>query len=128
MIKGDKLRIADFGESKILKNSITLTGIRGTLLYLPPEILTVIESDEEAKIHPSPSHDIWSLGIIAHEIYSNGRHPFKLRSLNWRRNVEDGNYLIDSIIPQNSQMQQIIKGIQKYIYLYSSLFKRMFGK
>ena len=119
MINGDKLRIADFGESKILKtkasNNTTLTGIRGTLLYLPPEILALIDSDEDEQIPPSPSHDIWSLGIIAHEIYSNGQHPFKLPSPNWRRNVEDGKYEIDSLILQNSQMHQIIKGKLKKI-------------
>ena len=114
MIKGDKLRIADFGESKILKNissnNKSLTGVRGTLLYLPPEILAIFDTDEQDKIPSSTSHDIWSLGIIAHEIYSNGKHPFKLPNPNWRRNVEDGKYAIDSLILQNTQMQQIIKG------------------
>ena len=95
-------------KGRSIQNS--LTEIKGTLIYLPSEIVSVIE--DEALIHPSCSQDIWGLGIIAHQIFADNKHPFQAPNfLDFRRNIEDGVYKIDQQIPINSQIYQIIEGI-----------------
>ena len=112
LIKGNNVRIADFGESKVIKiNSGSLTGIKGSETHLPPELLFL---DEFSKVKASCSHDIWSLGILAYQIFSDGNHPFKKPSsteLDWKNDVKLGKYIIDSFISQDSPIYQIIKGI-----------------
>ena len=105
--------MADFGESKIIKAKNTvlqsLTAIRGTPLYFPPELLLSIDEDFDKELPASPTQDIWSLGIITHQLYSNGENPFMPeKNSNWRKNVLDGNIFINSMIEY--PFNEIIKG------------------
>ena len=115
MLIRDKIRIADFGTSKILKRkgskNNTKTEKRGTPNYLPPEILKSLDDNDQ--ISPSSSQDIWSLGIIAHQIFSNGKHPFKLLNSesSITSNIEKEKYQMDPLIPIDSPIYQIIQGI-----------------
>lgn len=111
MLKGDKIRITDFRKSKIVnKESITKTSseIKENSKHLPSVISSLYEFRDEKM--PSPSQDIWNLGIIAHQIYSNGNHPFNRPNSNLRRNLKERNYVIDPSISENSPVHQIIEG------------------
>lgn len=109
-MKGNIVRISDFGEAKIIENSSDQTGIKGTMSYLPPELLFL---DSNVKVIASPKHDIWSLGILAHQIFAEGQHPFKTSTTDnlWKRNVMDGKYLIDyKYIVKGSPIDLTIQG------------------
>lgn len=111
MLKGDKIRITDFRKSKIVnKESITKTSseIKENSKHLPSVISSLYEFRDEKM--PSPSQDIWNLGILAHQIYSNGNHPFNRPNSNLRRNLKERNYVIDPSISENSPVHQIIEG------------------
>lgn len=103
-------RISDFGESNIKENNSKSTILRGTMAYLSPELHSL---DENAKVTASPSQDIWSLGIIAHQMFADGQHPFKIpnSSSSLIKNIMDGKFFIDTnFIPQNSPVTLAIKG------------------
>ena len=109
-MSGDSIRISDFGESKLTEIQSNSTGIKGTSLYLPPELLFL---NEDAKIIASPAHDIWSLGIIVHQIFADGQHPFKIPNseISWRQNVIDRNYFINyQKIQKGSSIDLVIQG------------------
>ena len=82
----------------------------GSDLYLPPELLL----NKYVSIHPSTSQDIWALGIIAHELFSQGKYPFEITSLDWIKKVIIGDYRIDPVIAENSNIYKIIQGILKF--------------
>ncbi len=116
----NNVRISDFGESKIIESQSKSTGIRGTLSYFPPELLSL---DDETKIIASPKHDIWSLGIIAHQIFADGQHPFKIPNSDnlWKKNVMDGKYFINyKCIAKGSPIDLAIQG---YFCFFISLQK-----
>ena len=112
----DNVRISDFGESKIMESQSKSTGVRGTMSYFPPELLSL---DDDAKITSSPKHDIWSLGIIAHQMFADGQHPFKIPNSDnyWKKNVMDGNYEINyKHIKKGSPIDLTIQGNLFIIY------------
>ena len=107
---GHEIRISDFGESKIMENQSKSTGIKGSPFYFPPEVLSL---DDDTRIIASPKHDIWSLGILAHQMFADGQHPFKIPNSDtlWKKNVMDGNYRIDyKLIPKGSPIDLAIQG------------------
>ena len=113
---GQDIRISDFGESKIMESQSKSTGIRGTMSYFPPEILSL---DDDAKMIVSLKHDIWSLGIIAHQMFADGQHPFKIPNSDtlWKKNVMDGNYRIDyKLIAKGSPIDLAIQGHSIYVF------------
>ena len=77
----------------------------GTEEYMPPEIIS-------RKGGPYPyneKYDIWSLGIIAHEIFA-GKNPFQFDQ-NLIKNICNCNYKIDyQKIQTNSLIDIIIQG------------------
>mgnify|MGYP001810401158 CR=1 FL=1 len=103
-MKGEEVRIADFGICKNSNNKASRTKIIESPLYLPPEVLNQVETNF---IEPSANQDIWALGVLAHELFSKGKHPFKIPNANWNKNVCIG---IDPLIPKDSIVYKIIKG------------------
>ena len=77
---------------------------------MPPEMQYL---DDDTKIVVSPKQDIWSLGIIVHQMFANSQHPFKIpgSSDHWIKNVMNGKYFIDyNFIPKSSQIAAVVRG------------------
>ena len=65
-------------------------------------------------------HEIWSLGIIAHEIFA-GSHPFQFDGFELP-NILNGTYKINYLkIKEKSVIDQIIKGILILINIFNTL-------
>lgn len=113
LIKEGEVRLSDFGISKRLGGSTTLSFPKATPNYCPPEMLDSLESEANEKILPSKKHDMFSLGIICHQIFTNGRHPFDTKdNVAVIGNIRKGNYKIDStMIQKDSSYDLIIQGI-----------------
>ncbi|KAL5260033.1 hypothetical protein ACHWQZ_G010221 [Mnemiopsis leidyi] len=73
--KEPKIKVADFGFAKILKNTAPNSdaSLRGSLLYMAPEIIL---SKEE---YDGTLADMWSVGVILYECLC-GRAPFASRT------------------------------------------------
>jgi len=60
-----RVKLCDFGFARAMSsNTIVLTSIKGTPLYMAPELVKEQPYDEKA--------DLWSLGIILYELYVAG--------------------------------------------------------
>jgi len=68
LFKTGRLKIADFGISKVMEVGKVAQTMVGTPLYLPPE--KVLNKAYDFK------SDIWSLGILMYELYT-GKIPYK---------------------------------------------------
>lgn len=67
------LKICDFGFARALSNTtLVLTSIKGTPLYMAPELVQEQPYDEKV--------DIWALGVILYELYY-GKPPFFTNSI-----------------------------------------------
>ena len=101
VLKG-KIKICDFGFSKIEVNDSTLISrIIGTPDYMAPELLN--EDDNiDCKV------DIWALGIIIHQMMTNGLQPFGIKG-KIKSNMQKGDYFIDVSV-QDQNIIEIIKG------------------
>ncbi|CAD8178235.1 unnamed protein product [Paramecium octaurelia] len=60
--KDNKIKLIDFGISKTIEQ-ITQTQMQGTYQYMAPEVMAGTDYD--------PSVDIWSLGILFYEVFTN---------------------------------------------------------
>ena len=68
-----RVKLCDFGFARAMSsNTIVLTSIKGTPLYMAPELVKEQPYDEKA--------DLWSLGIILYELYT-GQPPFYTNSI-----------------------------------------------
>ena len=74
------------------------------LIYLPPEVLTVIESNPRELIAASPESDIYALGCVVHQILYHELFTSNMGEAN--RNSK-----LDLNISLNSQMHQIAERI-----------------
>ena len=84
-----------------------MTLIKGTSNYLPPEVLIKCEKNEE--IDAALDQDMFSLGIITHQFFNDGKHPFGDKGK--VDNIKNGKYIIDyQKIKKNSELDDIIKG------------------
>ncbi len=99
MIINETIRVTDFGIARLKKSdnasmaSLTINNI-GSLPYMPPELL---KEDLDYYIC-NDKHDVWSLGIIIHQIFANNVHPFRFDNM-MRKNILDGKYKIhDSVL------------------------------
>ena len=72
-----KVRIIDFGTVKIAKNENTFTVTqKGTDNYMSPELIKIIEFDGDEEndtchFSVSPKVDVWAVGCVISEIFSN---------------------------------------------------------
>ena len=67
------VKLCDFGFARCMSNdTIVLTSIKGTPLYMSPELVKEQPYDHRA--------DLWSLGVILYELYT-GRPPFYTTSI-----------------------------------------------
>jgi serine/threonine-protein kinase ULK/ATG1 len=101
-----RLKIADFGFAHYLigDDVETANGLRGSLLYMAPELLTRQQYNEKA--------DLWSVGIILYECLF-GRPPFASKSL---KELEDRIFDKTPIeIPRNvhisSDCRSLLRGL-----------------
>jgi len=70
---GDRVKLCDFGFARVMSTHTTvLTSIKGTPLYMAPELVQERPYDCSA--------DLWSLGVILYELYV-GKPPFFTNSL-----------------------------------------------
>ena len=117
MVKKNTARITDFGTSRPLKNNSSQTIVKGTPVYCPPEYLNIlIDADDEQKIRTSKKHDMFSLGIIAHQIFADGQHPFEFNE-ETTKYISIGKYSINyNFIKKGSSIDLIIKGKTFYIF------------
>lgn len=68
-----RIKLCDFGFARAMSsNTIVLTSIKGTPLYMSPEL--VKEQPYDA------TSDLWSLGVILYELYV-GQPPFYTNSI-----------------------------------------------
>ena len=61
------IKICDFGFARAIDNKTMITSIKGTPLYMAPELLKEYPYNKKA--------DLWSLGVILYELYV-GQPPF----------------------------------------------------
>lgn len=71
LLQGNFPRITDFGISRIVSSNSMLTRVVGSPAYMSPESFEGIKS---------PQTDIWSAGVILHEMLS-GKLPFKANTI-----------------------------------------------
>merc|ERR1719230_1774590 len=69
----DTVKLCDFGFARVMSlNTVVLTSIKGTPLYMAPELVQEKPYDCSA--------DLWSLGVICYELFV-GQPPFYTNSL-----------------------------------------------
>lgn len=61
------IKICDFGFARAIENKAMITSIKGTPLYMAPELLKEYPYNQKA--------DLWSLGVILYELFV-GQPPF----------------------------------------------------
>lgn len=113
MIKNGEIRISDFGTSKYLLEGSESTSLKGTLNYAPPEFHHAYINNPNDKNIQTLKHDMFSLGIIAHQIFTEGKNPFQLEKSEQKiySNITAGTYKINNdCIKKDSSLELIIKG------------------
>ena len=73
------LKISDFGCSKQSRDGVfsMSSQISGTQIYLAPEILAIINSDErQTDIKMTNASDVFALGCTFYKFLTKGQHPF----------------------------------------------------
>ncbi len=67
------IKLCDFGFARAMSNNtVVLTSIKGTPLYMSPELVQEMPYDHTA--------DLWSLGVIIYELFV-GQPPFYTNSI-----------------------------------------------
>lgn len=67
LLKDGKIKIADFGTSKLKEENEMIRTLVGTPLFASPEILELFAGDEQSYTEKS---DIWSLGLILYFMFN----------------------------------------------------------
>ena len=95
------IKICDFGFARFFDNKTMITSIKGTPLYMAPELLSEYPYNKKA--------DLWSLGVILYELFV-GQPPFytnSFQTLMKKIHKEDIRYP-DSMTPQ---FKDFLKGL-----------------
>ena len=95
------IKICDFGFARFFDNKTMITSIKGTPLYMAPELLSEYPYNKKA--------DLWSLGVILYELFV-GQPPFytnSFQTLMKKIHKEDIRYP-DSMTPQ---FKYFLKGL-----------------
>lgn len=77
--KDGKVKLSDFGLCKqmSLKDTVTMSGFRGTLHYTPPEFLPLTNIQNLThQVRATPASDIFSVGCVFFVFFTRGIHPF----------------------------------------------------
>jgi serine/threonine-protein kinase/endoribonuclease IRE1 len=80
--KGDVLlKWADFGLSKPVneRGTCSMSGIKGTEKWLAPEILRLLDTEDEITQRGTIKNDVFAEGLVFGYYLSNGLHPFGSR-------------------------------------------------
>ena len=109
-----------------MKQADQETRIMGTQSYMPPELLNKEDDDE---LIASTKHDTWSIGIIVHQIFYEGKHPFqhkddRVTKVDILKKEYTPNY---EKIPKNSPIDLIIKGFPLKKFGFNKLFAFLFN-
>lgn len=113
LIKNGKIKITDFGIAKTKKNDSSVysnaTQVAGTCNYLPPEHLRDLDAEN---VKFNDKIDIWALGIIFHQMATNGLHPFKDYSnkTSIMDNIIKNKICIDKKLSPDSPLYIVIMG------------------
>ena len=70
---GGIIKVCDFGFARAIDNKTMITSIKGTPLYMAPELLKEYPYNKKA--------DLWSLGVILYELFV-GQPPFYTNNFN----------------------------------------------
>eukprot|EP01132_Coremiostelium_polycephalum_P005629 gene5629-7004_t len=101
---GGQVKLCDFGFAKTISSTtVMLTSIKGTPLYLAPEVVQELPYDHRA--------DLWSLGVIIYEL-SAGAPPFCTNNISSlvQLIVQEPLKLPESV-PQNSHLASLFYGL-----------------
>jgi serine/threonine protein kinase len=72
------LKISDFGlcKSTSERGTFSMSDVKGTVNYLAPEVLQLLEETSFENIRGTLNSDIFSLGCTFHYFLTKGIHPF----------------------------------------------------
>ena len=103
LILGGKIKICDFGIAKLKVNDkTTLSRIIGSPSYMAPELL-----NEEDKV--DNKIDIWAIGVIMHQMFSRGVHPFGEIKTKITANARKGKFLLSDEVKKEPILAEIIQ-------------------
>lgn len=95
------VKIADFGFARAIESKAMITSIKGTPLYMAPELLRESPYNQKA--------DLWSLGVILYELFV-GQPPFYTNSFPTLMN-KIMNESIKYPETMGSQFKEFLKGL-----------------
>ena len=82
-----KIKVVDFGISGYFKNTTENTDY-GTLLYMPPEMIT------ERNVNADPTIDIWAMGVVLYAMLFD-TFPFEAESTSdTKKKISEGKFTL----------------------------------
>ncbi|XP_036360103.1 serine/threonine-protein kinase 36-like isoform X1 [Octopus sinensis] len=96
LAKGETIKLCDFGFARAMGfNTLVLTSVKGTPLYMAPEIVEEQPYDHNA--------DLWALGCILYELYT-GMPPFYTNNI-----FQLASLIVKDPVPWPKNMSPIFK-------------------
>lgn len=109
---GGRVKLCDFGFARAMStNTMVLTSIKGTPLYMAPELVQEQPYDHSA--------DLWSLGVILYELVV-GQPPFYTNSIYSliHHIVRDPVRLPTGISPEFRSFLKVRDGARRFFYAF----------
>jgi serine/threonine protein kinase len=93
LTKPVQMKWSGFGISRPVNEngSCSLSGIKGTAVWISPEVMSMVESDNCVLGRGSVKSDIFSAGCVFIFFLSRGKHPFGDQSIIIPANILKGN-------------------------------------